>query len=174
MHGVAGDQDVIIGIADDPVRPDSADEQIAPTPTAQEVFARAAQQDIVPGTALEPVIALLAEEPGGEADAPGDLDVVVASLTVNDDAPVSGGRCRSSGYRPGSLGGLVSPGRPGTSSACKIAVRSRRGVGISDPWKSDFQCWWGIGLAAPATWLCPVVRWACVAAAREGDDSRRT
>src|SRR5262249_40447672 len=58
--------------------------------TNQQVLAVAAQQDVVASAALEAVIAAVAVQPGGQADAAGNLDVVVAGLPEGDQ-PAGGG-----------------------------------------------------------------------------------
>src|SRR5262245_594408 len=82
--GGPGDEDVVVGIAHDAVGSGAADQEVAAVPSDQEVSAALAQQDVVAGAALEAVVAISAVQPGGQTDASGDLDVVVATQAVGD------------------------------------------------------------------------------------------
>src|SRR5439155_13722748 len=89
--GAAGDQQIIACPADEPVGAGAADQDVAALAADEQVVAVAADEHTRTATALEPVVADSAVQPGRQADAAGDLDVVVPSLAVGDDAT---GRCK--------------------------------------------------------------------------------
>src|SRR5262249_33915226 len=106
----AGDEDIVVRVADDAVGACAADEQVAPGAADEQVVATVAEQDVVAGASLEAVVAGPAVEPGGQGDGPGHLHLVVAGPRVSDQS--AGGCERPQRYvveehldRPGGAAG---------------------------------------------------------------------
>src|SRR5262245_41381492 len=93
----AADEDVVAAVAAQQVGAQAADEQVAAGPRLQLVVPRAALQDVVGAAALgvEDVVAVVAEQEGGDRDVHGgvvdhvglQLEGIVARLAVHEDMP---------------------------------------------------------------------------------------
>src|SRR5262249_43047705 len=83
--GRAADQEVIAGPAVDLVGARAANDEVAALARQDVVVAGAAEDHIVAVAALKAVVAAAAEQPRRDADAAGDLDVVIASLPEHLD-----------------------------------------------------------------------------------------
>src|SRR5205807_1862321 len=84
--GGAGDEDIFVGVAGDAIAAGAADEQVAAVAAKEQIVAGTAQEHVVAAAALEAVIARAAVEPGRVVDPVRHLNVVIAGLTVHNDA----------------------------------------------------------------------------------------
>src|SRR5262249_9785004 len=121
-QGPSGEEDVVLGVPDQPVGPRPADEDVTATAADPQAVPGPANQDVGPPPALEPVVPVITVETQGRDDVPVRLDVVVPGQPVNNQPPgravgADQGPVHPHGQLPGRPAlldvNLVVPGSPG-------------------------------------------------------------
>src|SRR5262249_27626566 len=92
--GKAGDEDIVVAVADEAIGPFAADNHVSAAATDQLVIAVAADKQAAAIAGIELIVACLAIEPGGIGNGAGDPNVVVASATGDDDPAAGQGNGR--------------------------------------------------------------------------------